>query len=1215
MKSIQHRVYMPLALLLAILFATGLAHADNNKRSPKEQHKTAVLKVTQAGAGEATVTSTPSGIACGDTCRAEFTAQSQVTLTATTEAGSAFKRWGGACQGTTSTCIVTLKEAQNVTAMIDRLPITLNVAKAGTGSGSVASAPAGIDCGATCSASFPQKLAAHQNHEFRKEGKEGEEDPQRKDDDDNEDEPDHKPAVLVTLTVTPSTGSTFDGWTGACTGSASTGSASTCTVMMDQAQSVTARFTLIPETLNATKTGNGAGTIASLQTGIDCGATCSAVYDWGTAVTLAATPATGSTFTGWSGGCMGTEATCTVRMDQLLAVNADFTLIKLPLTAAKTGSGTGTLTSSPAGIDCGASCSSSFDWGTAVTLTATPASDSLFQGWSGACTGTATTCTVTLEQAQNVTADFAPAFKPLSVATLGSGAGTVTSSPAGIDCGNSCRADFASNTVVTLTASPATDSTFTGWSGACTGTATSCTVTLSQARSVNATFSAPAITTYQYDANGNLTQITDPLGRIREVQYDALNQPVRQLEPHPTTIGSTLGQIDTTYDSLGQIQSITDPRNLTTRYSKDSLGNVSQQSSPDTGMTLSEHDAAGNLLTRTDARGKVTLYRYDGLNRISEIAYDNDTVRYTWDSCTNGIGRLCSVSNAASRLDYRYDAHGRITQQTQTAGATALAVSHSYNAAGQRIQTVTPGGQTLDYQWSGGRLAALSVNGQPVLSQIGYDPDGQVNGWVWGNNQQSERFYDLAGRPVIISLGVDANTQQPSSRTLSYDAAGRLTDVLDDRDPQLNQRYGYDGLDRLTASERGEFQLSRTDYRYDLSGNRTEKSQDNTTVTNGTIDPSSNRLHSQSGAQTVNYSYDPVGSLTSDGTVSYTYNAAGRRISATATNLNANYTYNALGQRVSKTVNGITTQYVYDEQGHLTGEYDSAGQWLQETIWLGDLPVAVLKPATGQAVTPEIYYIHADHLGTPRAITRPIDNQAVWTWDSEVFGASLPDQNPAGLGTFAFNLRFPGQYYDQETGVFYNGFRDYDPATGRYSESDPIGLAGGINTYAYVRGNPVNALDPLGLYEFRKNCNQRQREQIDNACPIAQNKADIAGVGKAFSEVLEKTWFDCSYHEKLKNKDDCAFNNPSNTDIHIIKGFEKTCGSLASTIAHEVSHDPPFNYSEDKALIFEFGLFGDTPPTPEAFWDAYYKGQKFPPPQYQFDNYKDFYNNFYSSLY
>jgi len=124
------------------------------------------------------------------------------------------------------------------------------------------------------------------------------------------------------------------------------------------------------------------------------------------------------------------------------------------------------------------------------------------------------------------------------------------------------------------------------------------------------------------------------------------------------------------------------------------------------------------------------------------------------------------------------------------------------------------------------------------------------------------------------------------------------------------------------------------------------------------------------------------------------------------------------------------------------------------------LPIAALRPG---ATTPDIYYIHADHLGTPRQITRPSDNKVLWAWESEPFGANLPNQNPSGLGSFVFNLRFPGQYYDAETGLHYNVFRDYDPRIGRYIQSDPIGLKGAINTYAYVSGNPVNLVDPLGL--------------------------------------------------------------------------------------------------------------------------------------------------------
>jgi len=128
-----------------------------------------------------------------------------------------------------------------------------------------------------------------------------------------------------------------------------------------------------------------------------------------------------------------------------------------------------------------------------------------------------------------------------------------------------------------------------------------------------------------------------------------------------------------------------------------------------------------------------------------------------------------------------------------------------------------------------------------------------------------------------------------------------------------------------------------------------------------------------------------------------------------------------------------------------------------------DLPVATLRP-NGSGI--DIYYVHPDHLGTPRAVTRSGDNQVVWKWDNtEPFGNSGPDENPSGLGAFAYNLRFPGQYFDVETGTSYNMARDYDPRIGRYIQSDPIGLEGGLNTYGYVRGNPLSRLDPTGLLD------------------------------------------------------------------------------------------------------------------------------------------------------
>jgi aryl-phospho-beta-D-glucosidase BglC (GH1 family) len=159
------------------------------------------------------------------------------------------------------------------------------------------------------------------------------------------------------------------------------------------------------------------------------------------------------------------------------------------LTVTKAGAGSGTVTSSPSGINCGSTCSANYASGTSVTLTAAAASGSTFAGWSGACTGTGT-CTVSMTAARSVTATFNSTVTTfaLSVTRAGTATGTVTSSPSGVSCGSTCSANYASGTSVTLTAAAASGSTFAGWGGACTGTATTCTVSMTQARSVTATF-------------------------------------------------------------------------------------------------------------------------------------------------------------------------------------------------------------------------------------------------------------------------------------------------------------------------------------------------------------------------------------------------------------------------------------------------------------------------------------------------------------------------------------------------------------------------------------------------------------------------------------------------------------------------------------------------------------------------------------------------------
>ena len=318
------------------------------------------LTVAPAGSGLGAVTGEPSGIDCGSICWHGFAPGTSVTLTPTAQADSAFVGWSGACAGT-GACTVTMDQTESVTAIFALVRATLTVGRSGNGSGSVTSSPARISCVSTCSSSF-------------------------------------NVGATVTLTATPATGSRFSGWTGACTGSG------TCAVTMNQARSVTATFTVIRESLTVSRAGNGSGRVASNPAGISCGSTCSSSFTYGATVTVAATSATGSRFVGWSGACTGT-GTCTLTMNVGRSVTATFTRVRATLSVRRSGAGSGRVTSNPAGISCGSTCSSGVNYGRRVTLKATPATGSRFRGWTGACAGTGT-CTVTMNQARSVSATF-----------------------------------------------------------------------------------------------------------------------------------------------------------------------------------------------------------------------------------------------------------------------------------------------------------------------------------------------------------------------------------------------------------------------------------------------------------------------------------------------------------------------------------------------------------------------------------------------------------------------------------------------------------------------------------------------------------------------------------------------------------------------------------------------------------------------------------------
>ena len=241
--------------------------------------------------------------------------------------------------------------------------------------------------------------------------------------------------------------------------------------------------------LNVQSAGSGSGTVSSNPPGIECQPTCGAKFKVGTKVALAASPAGNSAFTGWGGACSG-EGACTITLSEDTSATATFSVFPL-LTVALTGTGQGTVASTPSGINCGQTCTAPFKPGTQIVLTETPTANSSFTGWSGGgCSGNVSTCTVTLQQNTQVTATFSASAFLLSVTRNGAGQGTVTSSPSGIDCGQTCSASFKAGAAVTLTETPGSHSVFAGWSGgACSGDASTCKLTMNSNIQVTATFS------------------------------------------------------------------------------------------------------------------------------------------------------------------------------------------------------------------------------------------------------------------------------------------------------------------------------------------------------------------------------------------------------------------------------------------------------------------------------------------------------------------------------------------------------------------------------------------------------------------------------------------------------------------------------------------------------------------------------------------------------
>ena len=495
-----------------------------------------------------------------------------------------------------------------------------------------------------------------------------------------------------------------------------------------------------------------------------------------------------------------------------------------------------------------------------------------------------------------------------------------------------------------------------------------------------------------------------------------------------------------TYDAGNNVTTVTDPRGLITAYNVDGLGQLWGVSSPDTGTTTYNYDAYGRRISLTRANGVTTTYGYDALNRPTTVSAGGQIQTFAYDSCTNGVGRLCTASDATGATAYTYTPEGWIAGRSFSISGTAYALGYGYDAVGHLATVTYPDGHLATYSYSHGAVSGITFTiGSSQLtaaSNVTWRPmDAALAGWTSSNGLSNTLAYDTDGRLTGIDVpGVE-------SLGYSYDAADRLTGVANTLDGTQSQDFGYDDQSRLVSMYSPSQGAS---YGYDANGNRITSVTGAGTSNTG-YSAGSNRLVSTTGANPESYGYDAQGNLTTlGGATAYQYDAFNRMSTAGG----MSYYVNPEGQRLRKAGSLGVTYFAPDASGTLLAE-NADGAWI-DYVWLGGRLI-------GRAMNGQLEAIHDDQLGRPQVVTNAAQ-VVVWSAQNLPFTRNVTVSSSAPL-----NIGFPGQYYDQETGLWNNGFRDYDAALGRYVESDPLGLKGGINIYAYVGGNPLSNVDPLGL--------------------------------------------------------------------------------------------------------------------------------------------------------
>ncbi len=574
-------------------------------------------------------------------------------------------------------------------------------------------------------------------------------------------------------------------------------------------------------------------------------------------------------------------------------------------------------------------------------------------------------------------------------------------------------------------------------------------------------------TTTEYSKRSERLKVTDGNGNSTIYTYNPYQQVLSEINAENETVGYG-------YDVRGNLTSVTDAEQSTTQYEYDHNNNKTAEVRPMGERQTYAYDANNNLDTKTDYNGNVARYGYDFDNRpqtLSNIktgtATPERTVTYAFDKSNRDLGYNDGVTNTV----YALDDLGRQVQQTTTfldAGFSKVLKTNYYANSQIKMRTDAENNPTLYTYDAAGKLKSIQITGAGAIVVDEYEGNLPRAISYPGGTKRTQEYDGLARLKQILVKNNAGNTLMDYQ--YGFDLVGNITR----RNTQQGEfTYGYDKAYRITSANQPNSFGDQT-FSYDKNGNR--KTQDRAGVD---ISLNHNENHELNQIIEDNISsvlsYDDNGALiqqtgqqqNGSQTRSYRYNSFARieaiQEGDTTPAILARYQYDAMSRRVVKTINGQSTYFLYSAVG-LYGEYDASGGLIRGYVYQPEGyfttdPVALKTPIAGSnPITYSYSYYQNDHLGTPQQLIKN-SGQVVWKGEYDVFG-----QVNETVNTFNNSLRFPGQYQDEETGLYYNWNRYYSSELGRYVTSDPIGLTGGLNYFVYVNSNPLNSIDATGLF-------------------------------------------------------------------------------------------------------------------------------------------------------